>query len=143
MNKKQLFDALNLLNDDAIIKGTFSFDYQYSSVYSCNIDGITLSYSKDNWEAVIYLEQEKATEENDDSVEISPAKSSMTKGDMVSALSVLDDDNIPITAIYKFKEPRSTKYKADICGLKLVFEPDGMKAILEVKELPREAEAAA
>lgn len=145
MNKQQLLDALSVIqSEEAIVKGSFSFNREYSSKYDCNITNVTLCYSNlDCWEAVIYLEEEPKETDDDDVVAITQVKRSMSKDALVSALNLLDDENSQVTAVFQFKEHWGSSYKADISGLRLIFEPDGIQAIVEVKEAAKEIEAAA
>ena len=144
MNKHQLLDALSVIHsEEAVVKGSFSFDSEYSSSYSCNITNVTLSYSIDgSWEATIYLEEESQEADNED-VNIPQVKRSMTKEYFVAALNLLGDENSQVTAVFQFKEHWGSSFKSDISGLKLIFEPDGLHAILEVKEAAKEIEIAA
>lgn len=144
MNKQQLLDGLSVIqSEEAIVKGSFSFDREYSSKYPCNITNVTLCYSTvDCWEATIYFEEEPQ-ETDDDVVGITQVKRSMSKDALVSALNLLDDENSKVTAVFQFKEHWGSSFKADIIGLKLIFEPDGIQAIIEVKEAAKEIEAAA
>ena len=104
MNKHQLLDALSVIHsEEAVVKGSFSFDREYSSSYSCNITNVTLSYSiEGSWEATIYLEEESQEADNED-VNIPQVKRSMTKDALVSALNLLDDENSQVTAVFQFK----------------------------------------
>lgn len=144
MNKQQLLNALSVIHsEDAIVKGSFSFDREYTAEYISNITNVTISYSKEGvWEAILYLEEEPQ-ETDDDVVGITQVKRSMSKDALVSALNLLDDENSQVTAVFQFKEHWGSSLKADIHGLKLIFEPDGIQAIVEVKEAAKEIEAAA
>lgn len=144
MNKHQLLDALSVIHsEEAVVKGSFSFDREYSSSYSCNITNVTLSYSiEGSWEATIYLEEESQEADNED-VNIPQVKRSMTKEYFVAALNLLEAEDAKVTAIFQFSDHWSSSFKADIIGLKLIFVPDGIQAILEVKEAAKEIEVAA
>lgn len=144
MNKQQILDSLSVIqSEEAIVKGNFSFDREYASNYACIITNITLCYStNDSWEAIIYLEEE-AKESDDDVVAITQVKRSMSKDALVSALNLLDDDSAPIKAEFQFKDHWGSSYKADILGLKFIFQPDGINAVIEVKEAAKEVEVAA
>ena len=140
MTKNQLLEALSLIQDKSTaIKGNFKFDREYGSAYPCNIVGVSIAYTISSWEATLQFVEEPK-EEYTDAISVKPA---MALEELTNALTVLDADDPEISAVFEFADHWGTSYKADISGIALNFDRNGVQAIISIKEKAKEASEAA